>query len=638
MIFGVRSSLSSLPSLPALPLLATLVGLGAGLGLSVPLAHGDVKAATIATSEIKEGMKGYGLTVFHGTRPERFDVEVIGVLHNFRPSQDLILVKTPNNPRLDLAKGVHGMSGSPIFLDGRLAGAYSYIIGSFPAEPVVGVTPIAPMLTEMHRPIPPGFWPIEGGAPLPSNPPPTPAPALAPGSTASSFDGPPGTYDLEAHAAQLAARRTASRGDGPRAYATPIMVAGLGDRTAAYLARLFEPLGFEMVQGGGGGQGKLEPGELDHFVDGGAIGVEFIAGDMSAMTFGTVTHVEGKRLCAFGHPMSESGNVLLPTALMRVLWFHASLQSSSKVGEPIAPLGALVQDRMSAVVADETMTAPTFPVSVDIRGVEGAVKTSWHTKLAEERFMSASLVAAVIGTAMDATSSEHRDVTWKLVSKVSVQGHGTLTLEDFGVAVGGTPDPGDFGHSRVVRTVGDVLNNPWELTRVEKVESVLSVQYARELWKLRGVDALEDAVDAGGTVHLVMHLVPFVGNEITKTIDVKIPVELAGKEVDIELMPGYEVAPDLAAPENLNELLANETQQSSLPKSVVAQLRVPSEGVTFHGHVAPRLPPFALDALRPAHSDVGPEPFYSYVRTVLPLDQYVEGHDHAKIKVRAVVR
>src|SRR5581483_5448521 len=99
-------------------------GLLLALGLSVPAARADAKAPTIGVDEIKEGMKGYGLTVFHGFQPERFDVEVIGVLHNFRPAQDLILVKTPH-PRLNVTKNVQGMSGSPIFLDnGRLAGAY----------------------------------------------------------------------------------------------------------------------------------------------------------------------------------------------------------------------------------------------------------------------------------------------------------------------------------------------------------------------------------------------------------------------------------------------------------------------------------------------------------------------------------
>ena len=92
--------------------------------------------------------------------------------------------------------------------------------------------------------------------------------------------------------------------------------------------------------------------------------------------------------------------------------------------------------------------------------------------------------------------------------------------------------------------------------------------------------------------------------------------------------PATKSRPISQRPRILNELLANETRQSAPPRSVVVQFRVPSEGVAFHGHVAPRLPPFALDALRPAHSDVGPEPFYCYVRTVVPLEQYVEGRDH----------
>jgi hypothetical protein len=578
--------------------------------------------------------------VFHGTKPERFDVEVIGVLHNFRPGQDVIWVKTPNNARLDVAKGVHGMSGSPIYFDGRLAGAYAYLYSSFPAEPVAGVTPIAPMLTELHRPIPRGFWPIEGGGPLPAGAHAQPVSSLAPepgGSTA--FDGPPGTYDLEAHAEQVAARlRGADSGAALVPAVTPMLLAGVSDHAGAYLAKLFEPLGIETVQGGGGGGAGLLPGEVDHYVDGGSLGVQLLAGDISAMTFGTVTHVEGKRLCAFGHPMSEAGNLSLPAALMRILWIHASLQSSVKIGEPIKELGALVQDRQSAVVADEDTHAPTFPISIEIKGVPGAVKTSWHAVAAEERFMSAALTSAAVGTAVEATTSEHRDVTWKLVSKLSVRGHGTITLEDFGVSIGGTPDAGELGHSRVARAVGDVLNNPWEMTRVEKVESEMQVTYTRDVWRLRGVDALSDTVDAGGEAHLVLHLVPFTGREVRKTIDVKIPDELAGKEVDVEVLPGWDVSPELAAPESLDELLANETRQSATPKSIVVQFRVPSEGVTFHGHVAPRLPPFALDALRPAHSDIGPEPFYSYARTTVPTDEYVEGHDHTKIKVRAVVR
>ena len=129
---------------------ATALGLVVALGTSLPLAQGDTKPAIILPSEIKEGMKGYGLTVFRGTEPERFDVEVIGILQDFRPGQPLIVIKTPN-PRLDVVKTVRGMSGSPIYLDGRLAGAYSYSLSQFEVEPVAGVTPATGSTSNAER-------------------------------------------------------------------------------------------------------------------------------------------------------------------------------------------------------------------------------------------------------------------------------------------------------------------------------------------------------------------------------------------------------------------------------------------------------------------------------------------------------
>jgi hypothetical protein len=624
------------------PVGALTAGLIAGLGLTIPLARGDAKPATISVDEIKDGMKGYGLTVFKGTQPERFDVEVVGVLHNFRPGQELILVKTPH-PRLNVTKNVRGMSGSPIYLDGRLAGAYAYSWAAFQVEPVAGVTPIKPMLTELHRPIPPGFWPLEGGAPLPSS-----ATRGAAGAkhasnagtqrSLTSFDGAPGTYDLETHAKQLAARMAPADGTTQLVRAsTPLMLGGMSDRSLDLVKKLFGPLGLDPVQAGGGG-GKQDPTAPLHYVNGGALGVQMARGDVSFMGLGTATYVEGTRLCGFGHPMMEAGVTDLPTAIGRVDWIFASDQHSSKIGEAARPLGALVQDRQSAVIVDENVVAPTFKLTVDVRGADGAPKKNWNVEVAEERFMSASLTASVLGSIVEATVNERRDVTWRMKSTLWVKNHGSIALEDFGVALGGMPDAGDFAHSKIARAVGEVLNNPWELTHVERVETVLSVDYSRELWRLRGVDLLDPVVDAGQNARLRVHLVPFAGPEITKVVDVKLPEELAGKEVELEVAPGYGVVPDQAAPQSLADLLTNSTQQTVLPKSLVVQYKTRTQGVAFNGHVAQHLPSFALDALRPVSSDTGPDAFPSYARVIVPLERYIEGSDHVKVKVRSLVR
>ncbi len=619
--------------------LAAGAGLALGMLAALP-ARGDAKAPTISPDEIHEGMKGYGLTVFHGFQPQRFDVEVIGVLHNFRPAQDLILVKTPN-PRLDITHNVQGMSGSPIYLDGRLAGAYAYSLRGFMTESVAGITPIGPMLKELHRPIPPGFWPLQGGAPLPAAQarPPVRRASLDDGPT--RWDGPPGQYDLLAHARQVAARLgptgDASRGITPAA--TPLVVAGVGSRTMGMVRTLFGPLGLDPVAGGGAGQAAAKGETIPtHFVDGGSLGVLLAGGDVSFMGLGTVTHVEGQKLCAFGHPMMGAGDTALPTAIARVLWIYASQQHSFKVGEAIKPYGTLVQDRMSAVVADETRRAPVIPVHIDVTGVVGAPKTSWNMTISQEKFMSASLTASMFGSVVEATTAERRDLTWKVRSRVHVRGHGTIDVDDFGVAIGGMPETGDWFQSRVVRLVGGTLNNPWENVAIDRIDATLSVDYSRQLWRLRGVDALDPVVDAGDKARFVLHFLPFAGPEVTRTVEVVVPPELAGKDAEVEVYPGYEVTPDVAPPENLNQLLANATRQTETPRSIVVQIKLPTQGLAFNGHIAPRLPYSMLDALRPATSDIAPQRFVSYARTVIPLPNYVDGHDKLKIKVREKLR
>jgi hypothetical protein len=619
---------------------ATFLGTAAALlafAAFVPVARGDAgPQGTIGVSEVHEGMKGYGLTVFKGTDPERFDVEVIGVLHNFRPGQDLILIKTPH-PRLDIVKTVAGMSGSPIYLDGRLAGAYAYSLGSFEVEPVAGVTPIAPMLTELARPTPPGFW----FSPRRSS-------GIAPASTAlgvqeprhadrsgtTTFDGPPGSYDLGVHASQIAARIGDPSGSPYVRASTPLLLAGVGDRTTAMLRTLFG--GLDPLQTGGG-QGPIA-GAPQHFVDGGGLGVELVRGDVSMMGLGTVTHVQGTKLVGFGHPMMNGGDSALPTSIGRVLWINASAQRSFKVGESARSLGTLVQDRQSAVVIDESLRAPTFPISVDVVGANGAPRKAWHMEVADERFMAPTLAAGALGSVIEATVAEQRDVTWQMKSTLTIRGHGALDLEDFGIAVGGMPEQGEMGRSRLVRAIGDIMNNPWEEVTIDKVQATLTVTYAREVWHLRGVELTSDEIDAGHSAHVRVHLVPFEGKEVVREVEVPIPASFAGTDVEIEVAPGFDVTSDQAAPDNLPELLANETHQSYLPKSLVLQIKAPAQSVVFQGSVARELPSFAFDALRPVHSDIGGDAVATYLRTVVPVDHYVDGRDKVKVKVRRVMR
>ena len=615
--------------LPLIPLSASL-GLLAALPLTLSLAQAvpGPADAILPLSEIKVGMKGYGLTVFRGTEPERFDVEVLGTIRRFKPHQDLVLIKTIH-PRLEIAKVVAGMSGSPIFINGRMIGAYAYG-WQFGAEPIAGVTPIQSMLDEMARPLP-IMTPLPG-APIAST---------FGAAQGIAFQGDAARYDLREHARQLASHATApstsSQGPNLMAVATPVLLGGLGDRATKVARDLFEPLGLDPVQGTGAGT-ATDPDAPKHYVNGGAIGVQLVTGDISAMGLGTVTRVEGDKLVAFGHPMMNGGIAAMPTAVARILWILATQSRSFKLGEAVRPLGALVNDRQAAIVVDAKSTAPSFPATVEITGVDGAPHTNWSFTIAHDKFMAPSFVALAVGSAIEATTSERRDVSWRAMTEIALTGYGTLKIEDGGVAVGGTPDADDWSRSRAVQAIGSILNNAWQAARIEKVKTKIDVRFARDSYRLRGVDALADVIDAGQPAKLRLHLVPFAGPEEQKIIEVPIPKELAGKEVDIELAPGYAESPELPAPERLADLVANLPRRFYPLDSVVASIKLAEHGVAFQGQVASRLPPGALDILRPATDTKAPEPFISYVRIAIPIHRLLDGKDHVKVRIRPVLR
>ena len=620
--------------LPLIPLSASL-GLLVSLPFTLKLAQAVPGPADgiMPTSEIKIGMKGYGLTVFRGTEPERFDVEVLGMIRRFRPHQDLVLIKT-GHPRLEVAKVVAGMSGSPVFINGRMIGAYAYG-WQFGAEPIAGVTPIQSMLDEMARPLP-ILRPLPG-APVAA----TRDPAATTAAQGTAYQGEAGRYDLREHARQLASRAaappTASQGANLMPVATPVLLGGIGDRATKVARDLFEPLGLDPVQGTGAGS-AADPDAPKHYVNGGAIGVQLVTGDISAMGLGTVTRVEGDKLVAFGHPMMSAGVASMPTAVARVIWILASQARSFKLGEAVRPLGALVNDRQAAIVVDAKITAPIFPATVEIAGVDGAPHTHWSFSIAHDKFMAPSFVALAVGSAIEATTSERRDVTWHATTEIAVGGFGTLKIDDGGVAVGGTPDAEDWSRSRAVQAIGSILNNAWQPASIDKVRTKIEVRFARESARLRGVDALADVLDAGQPARLRLHLVPFAGPEELKVIEVPLPRELAGKEVDIELSPGYAESPELPAPERLADLVANLPRRYYPIDSVVASIKLAEHGVAFQGQVAGRLPPGALDILRPASDTKAPEPFVSYVRTAIPIHRLLEGKDHVKVRIRPVLR
>jgi SpoIVB peptidase S55 len=612
--------------------------------VEVARAGSQARADILTADQIHPGMKGYGLTVFDGTKPERFGVEVLNVVKNWRTQQDAILIKT-FHPRLDVANVVSGMSGSPIYIDGKMIGAYAYG-PNFGKEPVAIVTPISNMLADLERPLPKSIfgWPLD---PLPaleatkrrsSRETEQPGARLAPiENSATLYSGNARDYKLYEHAKQLGERIALGRSetDGVRRVGTRLLLGGMGDLATEMARQLFAPLGLDPLQAGGGD--APDPTAPQHFEDGGAIAVQLVRGDLSASFLGTVTRVEGDRLVAFGHPMLGAGVTALPTAVASVSWVWASESSSFKMGAAVRPLGALVNDRQASIVVSEAAKAPTVRVSLHIDGAPGVPYRDWNIELAHEKFLTPSLLAMALGEAIQATAAERQDISWTAESRVKIKGQQEIKLEDFGVAMGGTPEPRDLAQWQLVAAVGGVLNNPWQPAVIESVNVHIALNYARDILRLREARAIETEVDAGQPVHIVLTLVPFAGPLVTRTISVPVPKHLAGSTLQLAIRPGHSVPREKAQPDSLAEFVSNLEDPIYPPKSVVVSYAT-GAGVAFKGHVAENLPPGALDSIRQNTASFSPDTFKSNRYHVVALDHFMVGSDTVSVKVRPVLR
>jgi hypothetical protein len=183
-----------------------------------------------------------------------------------------------------------------------------------------------------------------------------------------------------------------------------------------------------------------------------------------------------------------------------------------------------------------------------------------------------------------------------------------------------------------------LLNNPWEPVTIEGVDTTVRITFEREVFTLRGAKVLESEVDAGAPVRIQLDLQRHLGKLETKIIEVNVPAELAGREVEIELAPGYEVERPLPSPETLAQLVANLPNQTFDSESIVASFRLRENGAAFRGKVASRLPAGAIDTLRSSVDSDTPETFVAQVHTAIPLNQFLVGRDTVRVKVRPVLR
>lgn len=383
-----------------------------GTAMSAPAQTGFFRI-----EDVRPGMKGVGRTCYQGTTPEEFQVEILGVLHGMNPGASAVLARFSGGV-IDRVGVFEGMSGSPVFINGKLLGAVAFTY-AFAKEAIGGITPITQMVEAFEQP-PSGSRVIMNRSafqgirlPLPSK--------------KQDWSG-----ELEATAQRLRLSMPAlSGGHSLIPIATPVSFGGLANETLKAFAPQFRAMGMSVLQGAGGkspakAKGSADTGRLE---PGSNLVVPLVRGDLDVSAGGTVTHVDGNRVYAFGHNLLDLGFTDLPMHTGRAITIFPSLESSFKIMETGELVGSIRQDRGSGIYGILGEKPRMVPLSIRLTTSRGATKQYLY-ELARDPFLTPLLVNLTVYNTIVTSERAQGAVTLRIKGTINVKGEQDIILDN----------------------------------------------------------------------------------------------------------------------------------------------------------------------------------------------------------------
>jgi hypothetical protein len=536
----------------------------------------ETSVPTAPVSSLRPGQKAVVRTVFAGDSVETFEAEIVGVLPGGRAEGDMIIARA-TGPRVEQTGVAQGMSGSPVYVDGKLIGALSSG-WSFAKDPVFGITPIGEMLSVLDQPdLPPG-------------------------------DGTPGPVGVEP--AAVSPRFREFRWAGADTDATPIpavtpqhpwlplplAASGLNPAALASVRAWFEPAGFAVVPGGRSHtpepHATLEPGD--------AVAVDVMRGDLNLSAIGTVTYRDGDRVLLFGHPFFQSGDVRLPLSTAHITTIIGNVNTSFKLGVSGTEVGTATQDRRTAVAGRLGPVPRLLPIRVRVSGAGPHVQAFAYESIDDRSLLPQLVATAALNSVLESGGGgAMQTVRWSL----DIWHNGrVLRLAD--VSTGESP------LSDVVSTLGAPVRflaaNPFSRFHADSLVIELETRAGRAQSSLRSATLQASRVRPGGVAHVRAELERWRGARETVTLDVPVPEELPDGRYLLHLAGGLEADHFVAArlparfrPVSLDDAwdrLADARRSDVLFAGLWA--RAPE--IDADGEDLPELPTSALALLSPA--------------------------------------
>ncbi len=421
-------------------------------------------------SEVRKGMRGTGRTVFSGSDVQSFDVEVLGILDNLGPRQSLILARLSGGP-LATTGVMQGMSGSPVYIGGRLIGAVAMAF-PFAKEPIAGIRPIEDMLQ------------VEA--------PQRRAQAVAP---------------------------SASFGDSKLIdIATPVSFNGFTRATLEHFEPQLRALGLEPRQGvSGGGRGgaatagkPIEPGSM--------ISVQLVSGDLNVGADGTVTHILGNRIYAFGHRFLAIGETEMPFARAEVITLLANVNTSFKISSSFEQLGVITQDRSSAVAGELGRKAVLVPVSIAVKGQR---QSSYKMEMVNDRFLSPFLLQMALYSAIDGTERMIGISSFRLRGEIQfASGAPPLRIDNIFAGDFGAPVAASLA---AATPLSFAMQSGPAFDRIRSIDLRVESTQSKTQWQVERLHPVRTNVRPGETAEMLVAFAGDGGTEMVRRVQFAVP-------------------------------------------------------------------------------------------------------------------
>ncbi len=530
--------------------------------------------STLPLEQVKAGMQGKVKTVFEENKIEEFDVEILDVLYNIAPKRNIILAKLKGEI-FDKAGVIQGMSGSPVYVEGKLIGAVAYSIGDFAKEAIAGITPIGEMLSIERE------------------------------ETAKSSFSPqiPFRKNLsleelfEINREFLPPRSSfISEGQTLAPLGIPLVFSGFSSNVFEKAKMFFSELGFYPVRGGPSGQSLQRISSPDLSLhEGDPVAVQLVRGDIDLSAVGTVTHVDGNKVFAFGHSLYNLGPVDYVMSKARVITVVPRLSTSFRMSSTDALVGSFAQDRIAGVFGRIGKIPKLVPVNVQMMDTEGNIR-NFKIEVVTDKILTPALVNLSLASIMSVEERAIGDLSLELRGDVYLENGMSVHLED--LFSGSFNTSGTRLSNLIAAVVYFLINNEFTELGIHRIDLSVRTSEEAKFSHLEKVWLDKYEVSPGERIRIKVYHRTFRGTTMLQEVGIVAPQLPASSEFQLIIGDAASMAQvemsqykrGTFIPRSLNQLiriLNNLRKNNRIYFKIIAS----KPGIFLKGEEMPNLPP-----------------------------------------------